>query len=144
MLDAEERVDPSWTASIGRLLDSGITVAAIRDTPRMPQDVPACLSDNESDPAVCGVDTGRTLAGLNPAEQAMEAPNLIHLDFTDLLCPDGFCSPVIGNVLVYIDRDHLTSTYVESMRPMFEDRLDAGLRLSGSEAAGRLMEVPEP
>ena len=37
------------------------------------------------------------------------------MDFTDLICPDGWCSPVIGNVLVWIDTDHLTADYVETM-----------------------------
>ena len=37
------------------------------------------------------------------------------LDFTDLICPDGWCSPVIGNVLVWIDTDHLTADYVETI-----------------------------
>jgi hypothetical protein len=48
------------------------------------------------------------------------------LDLTDLLCPDGVCSGVIGNTYVYLDDNHVTKTYAASMSPMLGDRLLAG------------------
>ena len=41
---------------------------------------------------------------------------------TDLVCAEATCSGVIGNVRVYMDRDHLSKTYVETMIPAFEER----------------------
>nr|WP_280949618.1 hypothetical protein [Saccharomonospora piscinae] len=33
------------------------------------------------------------------------------------------CPPVIGNVLVYMDDNHVTATYLETMSPIVETRL---------------------
>ena len=141
VLDGEETVDPSWTDTITDLLDEGMTVAAIRDTPRFGEHLPGCVDANRDDPDACGIEAGRTLADANPAEEFTHE-RLVHLDFSDYLCPNGFCTPVIGNVLLYIDNNHLTKTYVESMYPAFEARLTDALRSSGSLLADRLAEVP--
>lgn len=42
-------------------------------------------------------------------------------DATDLICSERSCDPVVGNMHVYIDDNHLTETYVESMYPAFRD-----------------------
>lgn len=47
----------------------------------------------------------------------------------DLVCPDDICSPIIGNVLVSIDRFHISATYAASMQDAVDARLqDAGFR----------------
>ena len=136
VLDGEEYVDPSWVSAVSELMDAGITVAAIRDTPRMDEDVPTCVSVKETELDSCGIDANRTLGPVNPAEGLVNADRLIHLDFSDYLCPDGFCPPVVGNVLIYIDNNHLTKTYVASLQPIFEERLDEGLRRAGTVIDG--------
>lgn len=51
------------------------------------------------------------------------------LDVNDLVCPGGVCPPVIGNVRVSLDRDHITRTYAESMQGEVDARLrEAGFR----------------
>ena len=121
---AEETLDSTWLQQISRFTDRGIPVVGIRDTPRMPENVPSCLEQNPADFEACGTEAGATLAAQAP-EQGIEPPSGVHfLDFSDLLCPDGYCSPVIGNVIVYRDNDHLTSTFLRTLLPWFGQRLE--------------------
>lgn len=53
------------------------------------------------------------------------------IDMTDLICPQGVCAPVIGNVLVYRDRTHITVTYLNTMADELEQRLTAVLEQGG-------------
>jgi hypothetical protein len=41
----------------------------------------------------------------------------------DLLCTDTTCPPVIGNVVVYRDDQHLAKTYSLTMAPYLRHRL---------------------
>ena len=56
------------------------------------------------------------------------------LDFTDLVCPGGACPAVVGNVVVWRDRHHLTATYSRSMSGFFGERLDRALAGDGPVA----------
>ena len=49
------------------------------------------------------------------------------LEVNDLVCPEDECTPVIGNVMVSLDADHITSTYAASM----QDEVDVRLREAG-------------
>ncbi|CEA08648.1 O-acetyltransferase OatA [Arthrobacter saudimassiliensis] len=140
VLDGDEYVDASWAASISRLLDAGIRVAAIRDTPRLPVNAPDCLAVH-SEPEACGVAEDRTLGAVNPAETIISGPGITHIDFSPYFCFEGYCPPVIGNVLVYIDHNHITSTYVKSMVPILAERLDESLGSAGADRGGQA-EVP--
>lgn len=135
VLDEGERLDPTWISAVSELLDAGVTVAAVRDTPRMPVDVPTCISEYPENLDACGVDAARNYDGTNPAESALSRDGVFHIDFSEYFCPEGFCPPVIGNVLMYIDSNHPTKTFIESLKPIFAERLDEGLRQSGKAAA---------
>lgn len=52
------------------------------------------------------------------------------MDLGDFICARGICPGVVGNVYVYKDDNHPTRTDVESMIPMFEERLLAATRWS--------------
>jgi hypothetical protein len=42
---------------------------------------------------------------------------------TPLICPARACVPVIGNVLVFWDKHHLTREYVQTLTPFLRARL---------------------
>ncbi|KPN22345.1 hypothetical protein AO716_03895 [Arthrobacter sp. Edens01] len=132
VLDGEEHMHDTWVRSIEQMRRAGSAVVAIRDTPRMDGFAPVCIEENEDQPQLCGIDASRTLGASNPAVEASRELGIIHLDLNDFLCPDGYCPAVIGNVLVYLDNHHLTKTYVRSLLPVFEQRLDDGLVSSGT------------
>jgi hypothetical protein len=43
------------------------------------------------------------------------------------VCDAERCPPVIGNVLVYMDDNHLTATYSTSMSDLLASRIQEGL-----------------
>ena len=62
-----------------------------------------------------------------PRESLAELPNMRWLDLTEYLCPGGRdapCPGVLGNVYVYMDDNHISRTYVQSLRPVFEELWD--------------------
>lgn len=115
----------SLAATWAALRDSGITVAALGDTPRPGINVPECAIANEDRLTECAVD--RTIAmknGLATQQIAAQSAGGIDvLDMTDQICPAEKCPVVIGNVFVYRDSNHLTATYVRTIAPSLEPKL---------------------
>jgi peptidoglycan/LPS O-acetylase OafA/YrhL len=123
-----EEIPAGFEAGITPLLEAGIPVVGLRDTPRFEEDMAECTALNAAEPSVCDVPRTEVLAPVSPlAALADRIPGLGHLDMTDLVCAEATCSGVVGNVRVYMDRDHLSKTYVETMIPAFEERFRAAL-----------------
>jgi peptidoglycan/LPS O-acetylase OafA/YrhL len=115
-----ERTPPEMVAAWRRLGQSHIRVLALRDTIWMPFDVPDCVETHGVSSAVCSV--------MRPAEQ-LKAPlgswpdNVTVVDTRDWVCGPVLCPSVIGGVLVYRDRDHLTATFSKSLNGRLEPYL---------------------
>ncbi|BBE23509.1 acyltransferase [Arthrobacter sp. MN05-02] len=121
-----EEVPAGFEAGIAPLLAAGIPVVGLRDTPRFEDDMAECTALNATDPSACDVPRAEVLAPSSPlAAVADRVPGLAHLDLTDLVCTEATCSGVVGNVRVFMDRDHLSKTYVSTTAPVFEQRLRA-------------------
>ena len=54
-------------------------------------------------------------------------PNVTFLDIADAVCDPTTCPGELGNVLVYLDDDHLTATYAASMAPLLENQVTAAI-----------------
>ena len=87
--------------------------------------VPECLSKNPSSPARCTVPAAKALKPDLPTVYATKAASgsVPLIDMNPLICGPVSCLPVIGNVLVYQDSHHLTSTYALTTAPYLEARL---------------------
>jgi hypothetical protein len=115
-------------------------VVVIKDAPRPRADVLECVADHAEDPGQCAV--SRKAAFDYPAHTTVEkaarlAADVEVLDLTDRYCGPERCMPVIGNVMVYRDNNHVTDTYARSLRPYIADALwpSAGPTLHDAEAA---------
>jgi len=51
---------------------------------------------------------------------ANASPDTHLVDFIGDICPGEVCRAVIGNALVYRDKDHLTATFARTLEPMLE------------------------
>ncbi|MDA8371342.1 MAG: acyltransferase family protein [Nocardiopsaceae bacterium] len=109
------------------LEELGIDVIAVRDTPRLGFDSAECVATETADE--CTGDRSDSLAEASPLENlgtVEEVPgNVSFLDFTDYVCRGEECPSVIGNVLVYWDGSHFTTTYMRTLAPVLEQRLKA-------------------
>jgi hypothetical protein len=45
------------------------------------------------------------------------------LDFTDAMCDDTTCPAIVGNVLVWHDFHHLTTSFVRTLVPALDESL---------------------
>jgi peptidoglycan/LPS O-acetylase OafA/YrhL len=107
-----------------RLAAAGIDVAAIRDTPYFPVDVPECVAATLDAPEVCDQSRFDVLDSIeDPLIAAAAASGVGLVDLTDWICLPTICAVVVGNVLVYRDRHHLTATYAQTLEPAMTARL---------------------
>ncbi len=103
------------------LEDAGIQVVVLRDVPKQKRNVPDCVAENYQHPEACVTPQKSALAGGGVLRDAEElAPRVTVVDFSDLFCIGGECKGVIGNVIAYRDRHHITDTYAMSMVPRLE------------------------
>lgn len=120
----DEQVPAGFEAAVAPLLDAGIPVVALRDTPRFEEDMAECTARNAAEPSACDVPVAQVLPPSSPlAAVAERVPGLEYLDLTDLVCAEATCHGIVGNVRVFMDRDHLSKSYVETTVPVFSERL---------------------
>jgi hypothetical protein len=103
-------------------------VLAVRDNPRFDVAPPDCLQQHGRGAAQCGVERDAVYSAVPPYVAAPGVPPNVHfLDFTDLICTPNDCPAEIGNVLVYMDTNHMSATFTASMAPVVEQRIHAAL-----------------
>jgi SGNH domain (fused to AT3 domains) len=118
-----EVTPPGFVEQWRRLSDLGIPVLAVRDTPRFPYDVPDCVHRLGLDGDPCGIDRDAVYAPDPPYAHLDVPPNVSFLDMADYVCDDTRCPVEIGNVLLYLDDNHLTASYATTMAPLIEDQV---------------------
>lgn len=102
------------------LAANGIPILGIRDTPWMYRDGMVfspvdCLAEG-GDPESCGLPRSEALESYNPTLDYLDRyPGIVPLDMSDAVCGPDVCRAAEGNVLVYHDAHHLTSTYVHTL-----------------------------
>ena len=95
---------------------------AIRDTPHFPFNPVECLAEDRPD---CSVGVADAVSPEDPILVAARHTGVRAIDLTDAICGPDRCAPVVGNVVVYRDNNHLTATYVRMLASVLAER--AGL-----------------
>jgi peptidoglycan/LPS O-acetylase OafA/YrhL len=110
-----------WT----RLEAAGISVTPIRETPDLVEDVPTCVDQHPTDLARCDVPVSAAILRDSPVTDAAKLMNgkVTVVNANALICWPKVCAPVVGNVLVFGDRHHLTGPYSKSTAPFLEPLL---------------------
>ncbi|MDO4610927.1 acyltransferase family protein [Corynebacterium sp.] len=99
------------------------------DGPRSGGDADTDVPDGRTGPHGCSFKREIALDDVNPADRILEDyPGALSVDMTDAICPGDECDPVIGNVYVYRDSNHLTQAYVLTMQTELSRRLHRFLR----------------
>jgi peptidoglycan/LPS O-acetylase OafA/YrhL len=100
--------------------DAGIPVLAMRDTPWLVRDgkpyFPVDCLATGGDAISCGIKRAEVLSDHNPTEDFVaQFPLLKPLDMSDAVCREDFCRAAEGNVLLYRDSHHISTTYMRTM-----------------------------
>ena len=117
---AGDETPPEYVDVWSALADRGLNVITVRDTPwlrrgEVPYKAADCLAGGGS--AVgCGMRRTDALDAIDPqAEPASRYPNIFPIDLSDAFCDAQVCPVVVGNILVFHDEHHLTSSYSRSL-----------------------------
>ncbi|GAB2918154.1 acyltransferase family protein [Rhodococcus aerolatus] len=109
-----------WTA----LTERGLGVVALRDSPRFEYSVPTCLDEQGRGAPQCEAPRDAVYTAAPPWTGRDDVPaSVAFVDTADLFCPGASCVTELGNVAVYLDDNHLTSTFSHTLADPLEARL---------------------
>jgi peptidoglycan/LPS O-acetylase OafA/YrhL len=106
-----------------KLQGAGAIVIALRNTPYPVIDIPDCISAHVANLTKCTFSRARGNAHGLAIDKAAADAHVPVLDLNDAICPTQRCAPVIGSEIVYVDTNHVTATYVESLTPRLESAM---------------------
>ena len=96
-------------------------VIFISDTPYLPRSAPDCVAAHLSDVRSCTIT--RSAATILPAIKAAELRIAKHeqinsIDPTSWFCAPKICPVIVGNILVYHDKSHMTTEWSRYLAPI--------------------------
>ncbi|MDQ2700959.1 MAG: hypothetical protein M3Y23_06490 [Actinomycetota bacterium] len=123
---SEPHLKRGMVKTLKRLRKTGTRVVVIRDQARSPFFVHKCLRKKPA--RKCSFKGGgRTERGPFDAKAARAVKKVKLIDPFGKLCPKGRCPGVVGKVIVYRDRYHLTATYARTLTPWLDRKLPRGI-----------------
>lgn len=111
------------------LIAQGTAVIVLRDTPRFPFHVPDCIAGHPGSLTRCTTPRATALQLRDQTQPAAVAavPGAQLVDLTDFICPRDPCAPIIGGVVVYVDNNHVTASYMRTLAPRLGRALEIAL-----------------
>lgn len=115
--------DSTWLENLNSLVkelrSSGSAVLVLGPIPDLSSVAPVCLSAHMDNPDACSKAriTATNEDAIKDEGAAVASAGGQYLDITGLFCSDRQCPAIIGNNLVYMDKDHLTFEYVHQLAP---------------------------
>lgn len=120
----EEYISPGLDRAIDRVRETThADVWVLRDNPRFDFDMWDCAHSDDAD--TCEVDASTLLAEENPLDAFDDGERVRAIDVTPFVCPDGVCRPLVGNIYVFFDDNHVTTDYARSLSWAILDELPA-------------------
>jgi peptidoglycan/LPS O-acetylase OafA/YrhL len=125
--------DPAWLDSLTRMLQqlrgTGAQVLVLGTIPDPQSGVPNCLSGHLDDATACS--SLRSVAvndpGIAAETAATKAGGGQYADITPLFCTAERCPAIVGDTLVYSDRNHVTFEYAGLLAPVLGALADRAL-----------------
>lgn len=127
-----------WNEGLGstlqRLRDAGSEVVVIADSPRLRAEPATCASTDVSDVTACDGERDWAIddALADAQKQAAETTGSTYVDLTDFICDETRCPVIIGEMFVYRDINHMTSTFVSYLGSALDPTLASVLGIDGS------------
>lgn len=88
--------------------------------------IPDCVTKHATEE--CDMPRDVVLPGNDPAVlAARKFDDVPVVNPNDLICTDEICPVIIGGVLVYRDSSHVSETYIKSISPLLESRIESVL-----------------
>lgn len=121
---AYKEVPKGFIEQFEKLSNYEIPILAIRDTPYFSNDVVECLSQ-ENGVNACSIEKSKTISPTPAWEKLLNPPeNVMYVDYTDYICKEDKCPPVVGNIVAYFDKSHMTATFNKTFAPIIRKDLE--------------------
>lgn len=126
---ANQKLQDALADQLQLLADDGIKVLALRDNPRYTFNVLESIEQNGQEATVEKMNKENNQLDEEAWKILVEQRKDFNLlDLTKYFKVDGKFQPIIGNVVIYRDFDHITNTYSESFGPILEPQIDKILK----------------
>ncbi len=113
-----EHIPDGYVDAWRELAERGIPVIGLRDNPRFAKPPVDCVQAKGAGAPACATPRGRLYTPRPPYETLPDLPDGVHfVDTSDYFCDATTCPPVIGNVIVYMDDNHISGTYMATVAP---------------------------
>jgi hypothetical protein len=116
-------LERAYVATLQRLRDAGARVVVMAEVPRPPQDPPECVAESLKRLDACAFRDANGDSDVVAQHAAAQVNRVDVIDVAPQICPNGGCRAVIGDALVYRDRDHITGTFARTLAPWMERQL---------------------
>jgi len=117
-------VTASQQAVYDELKAAGVNVLVIRDTPAPYINIPDCIAAHTQKWSACNYRDSTNSTSQDPLYDITMSnadPKILGVAANNLLCnTDGVCPAVIGGVIVFMDDNHLSAQFAQSLRPVIE------------------------
>jgi len=116
--------EEGYVSTLEKLRRTGTRIVVIKDVPHPNKDIPECVSRSLDRLEDCAFPRSEALdypPANTHAAKKVEGVRLI--DPTPVLCPEKTCPAVIGDVLVYRNDSHITTTYARTLSSWLGKRL---------------------
>ncbi|MGI5127741.1 acyltransferase family protein [Pseudonocardia sp. CA-107938] len=112
-----------------QVTDLDIPVVAVRDNPRFDYSIPDCVSTHDRNSPECGVDRAAVYSPTPPWARLPDVPqNVRFVDIADAVCDQHRCPAEVGNVLVYLDDNHISASYAATMAGRLDQSFVAAIQ----------------
>jgi peptidoglycan/LPS O-acetylase OafA/YrhL len=122
--------DKQWTDALGALVRklraAGSQVVVLGPSPKPGNDVPVCLSNHLRAVPLCQTPRAAAVnqAGEDAERAAVARAGGVYVDVASLACQQAGCPVVLGNILMYRDDNHFTTTFANWLTPAVTAVLD--------------------
>lgn len=120
-----------WEEKLPPLLASikadGIEPIVLGEIPLPKWDVPKCLTRNRRNVGACSAEHGgeRVTAIDEAIRRITDSLDVGYIEPWRWLCVGNVCPPIVGDILLYRDDNHLTATFSQWMGPVLEGEVAA-------------------
>lgn len=116
----DEQLSTGFESTARDLGQQGIKVVGLRDNPRSSKNLAECALVKGVDNPGCVMQRDQVLPTV-PAYASLEPvlKNTTFIDLSDYICLPTTCPPVVGKVRVFLDSNHLTETFVDTLAAPF-------------------------
>jgi peptidoglycan/LPS O-acetylase OafA/YrhL len=122
----EARVD-KFVEYMAKLKSISPNVVNIVNTYKPPLQIPECLAKNSQEIQLCTFDTKYELnnGGLIKEQQttAVAQIGVNNIETANWLCYQELCPPIVQNIVVYQDDNHISNTYAQNLSGLLEQKL---------------------